>query len=112
MAEDTPIVAIDSAQDTIFTVLYDISIDATERMDTQDAARDLIISIQNVDLICLFKLYRRRFEHFTPTTSIMQKPTLDLIQVKSMLDYFLRFQATTRIAEDWKQSITTVVIKY
>ena len=92
LSRDTSIVAIDSVQETSVTVLYDISIDATERTDAQDAARDLIISIQNVYFICLLKLYRKLFGHCTPIISITQKPTLDMIQVKSMLDGFLRLQ--------------------
>ena len=40
----------------IDTVLYDLSIDRTEQTDT---VRELIISIQNVDLICLLKLYQK-----------------------------------------------------
>ena len=41
LSRDTSIAAIASAQDTIGTVLYDISIDAKERTDMQDATRDL-----------------------------------------------------------------------
>ena len=55
--------AIDSAQETVGTVLKDISIDAIRITDTQDAARNLIISKQSADFICLLKLYRKVYSH-------------------------------------------------
>eukprot|EP00794_Sanderia_malayensis_P012585 gene12585-13873_t len=105
LSRDTAIVAIDSFYETIGTVLYEVSNDGTEKTDTQDTARGLIAGIQNVDFVCLLKLYRKIFEHCTPIITVMQKPTLDPIQVRSMLDNFLRFLAELDFEEVWADTL-------
>ena len=58
-SRDTSIVAIDSFQQTINTVLYNLSIDTIAWNDAQDTVRQLFISIQNADFLYLLKLYRK-----------------------------------------------------
>ena len=105
LSRDTAIIAIDSFYENIGTVLYGISVDATEKTATQDTARGLIVSIQNVDFVCLLKLYRKIFEHCTPIITIMQKPTVDPIQVRSMLDDFLRYLAELDFERVWTDTL-------
>ena len=62
----------DSRYETIGTFLYEMSLNGTEKVDTKTTARSLRASIQNVDFICLLKLYRKIFEHCTPTMTTMQ----------------------------------------
>ena len=102
---DTASSAIDEYHEAIGTVLREISSDRAEKIDTQTTARGLVISIQNVDFICLLKLYRTIFDHCTPITTIMQKPTVDAVQLKSMLDDFLRFLAQLNFNQVWEDTL-------
>ena len=102
LSRDTAITVIDSCYETIGTVLYEISSNGIEKVDTQTTARGLLTSIQNVDFICLLKLYRKIFEHCTPIMTVMQKPTLDAVQLRSMLDDFQRFLAALNFDNIWE----------
>ena len=102
LSRDTAITVIDSCYETIGTVLYEISSNGIEKVDTQTTTRGLLTSIQNVDFICLLKLYKKIFEHCTPIVTVMQKPTLDAIQLRSMLDDFQRFLAALNFDNIWE----------
>lgn len=92
---DTAVVAVDSFYENIGTALYEIFFtNIKEKAETQAVARVLVLSIQNVNFLCLLKLYRKIFEHCTPIIKMMQKPTLDAVLVHSMLNDFQRFLAT------------------
>ena len=102
LSRDTAITAIDSCYETIGTVLYQMSSNGREKVDTQTTARGLLANIQNVDFLCLLKLYRKIFEHCTPIITVMQKPTLDAVQLRSMLDDFQRFLAALSFEDIWQ----------
>ena len=105
LSGDTASSAIDEYHEAIGTVLQEISSDRTENIDTQTTARGLVISIQNVNFIFLLKLYRTMFDHCTPITTIMQKPTVDAVQLKSMLNDFLCFLDQLNFDQVWEDQI-------
>ena len=105
LSRDTAVIAVDSFYETIGTALYEISTNSTEKAETQAMARGLVLSIQNVSFLCLLKLYRKIFEHCVPIITMMQKPTLDAVQVHSMLDDFQRFLAALDFDQIWKETL-------
>ena len=78
---------------------------STEKAKTQAMTRGLVLSIQNVSFLCLLKLYMKIFEHCAPIITMMQKPTLDAVQVRSMLDDFQRFLAALDFDQIWKETL-------
>jgi len=68
-------------------------------------ARGLVLSIHNINLLCLLKLYRKIFEHCAPIIKMMQKPTLDAVLVRSMLKDFQRFLATLGFEKIWTETL-------
>eukprot|EP00794_Sanderia_malayensis_P010108 gene10108-11143_t len=105
LSRDLAVSAIDSHYEAIGTVLNEISTNGTEKIDTQTTARGLVTNIQNVDFICLLKLYRKIFEHCTPIMKMMQKPSLDAVQLRTMLDDFLHFLTVLDFDQIWANTL-------
>ena len=97
--------AVDSFYETIGKALYKISTNSIEKSETQAMARGLVLSIQNISFLCLLKLYRKIFEHCAPIINMMQKPTLDAVKVRSMLDDFQRFLAALDFDQIWNVTL-------
>ena len=105
VSRDLAVSAIDSHYEAIGTVLDEISRNRTEKIDTQTTARGLVTNIQNVDFICLLKLYRKIFDHCTPIMKMMQKPSLDAVQLRTMLDDFLHFLTVLDFDQIWADTL-------
>ena len=102
---DLAVSATDFHYEAICTVLDEISTNRTEKIDTQTTARGLVTNIQNVNFICLLKLYRIIFDHCTPIMKMMQKPSLDAVQLRTMLDDFLRFLSVLDFHQIWADTL-------
>ena len=105
LSRDTAVIAVDSFYENIGTALYEISMNSKEKAETQAMARGLDFSIQNVNFLCFLKLYRKIFEHCAPIIKMMQKPTLDAVLVRSMLNDFKRFLATLEFEQIWTETL-------
>ena len=105
LSRDLAVSAIDFHYETIGSVLDEISTNRTEKIDTQTTARGLVTNIQNVDFICLLKLYRKIFDHCTPIMKMMQKPSLDAVQLRTMLDDFLHFLTVLDFDQIWADTL-------
>ena len=88
LSRDSAIRVIDNCYETIGTVLFEIANDRKEKAETQSFSRGLGIQIQAIEFIFMLKLYRKIFEYCTPMITVMQRPTLDPVIVKSMLNDF------------------------
>ena len=86
-------------------VLDEISTNRTEKIDTQTTARGLVTNIQNVDFIFLLKLYRKIFNHCTPIMKMIQKPSMDAVKRRTMLDDFLHFLAVLDFDKIWADTL-------
>ena len=107
LSRDTAVIAIDTFYETIGTALYEVSVNSREKAETQATARGLVSSIQNADFICFLKLYRKIFEHCSPIIVMMQKTTIDAVQVRSMLNDFQRFLASIDFDVIWNETLET-----
>ena len=105
LSRDTATSVIDSHYETIGAVLYEISRDQNEKADTQSTARGLGIQMQQVEFVFLLKLYRKIFEQCTPIMTIMQKPMLDAVQLRSMIDDFQRLLNDFNLDRIWEDTI-------
>ena len=105
LSRDSAISVIDSCYEAIGTVLYELSNNRNEKAETQTSARGLGIQMQQVEFVFLLKLYRKIFEHCTPIMTVMQKPTLDAIQLSSMLEDFQRFLRSFNFVQVWEATL-------
>eukprot|EP00795_Rhopilema_esculentum_P016293 gene16293-biopygen5543 len=105
LSRDTATSVIDIHYETIGAVLYEISRSRSEKADTQSTARGLCIQMQQVEFVFLLKLYRKIFEQCTPVMTIMQKPTLDAVQLRSMVDDFQRSLVSLNLDQVWEETI-------
>lgn len=87
---DTAVTAIDAHYEAIGNFLYGIVNDTNEKPETRATARGLGGHIQQVEFLYFLKLYRKLFEHCAPMITVMQRPTIDPIQLRSMLNDFQR----------------------
>ena len=104
-SRDSAINVIDSSYEAIGTVLYELANENKEKAETQSNARGLGIRIQEVEFVFLLKLYRKIFEYSTPIINTMQRPVLDAVMVKSMLDDFLAALAVFDYDQIWKDAL-------
>ena len=88
LSRDSAMRVIDNCYETFGTVLFEIANDRREKAETQSLSRGLRIQIQEIEFIFMLKLYRKLFEYCTPVISVMQRPALDPVIVKSMLNDF------------------------
>ena len=82
-----------------------MSHDPGEKAETQATARGLGTSIQRVDFVYFLKLYRQIFNYCTPIITVMQKPSLDAVQLRSMMDDFQRALADFKYAQVWDDAL-------
>ena len=88
LSRDTAIEAIDSSYEVIGTVLFEMALDGDEKSEIRTTARGLCTKIQHIKFVFLLKLYRKIFSFCAPIIKMMQKPTLDAVQLSSMLEDF------------------------
>ena len=107
LSRDTAIGVVDSWYETIGTVLFEMANNYIEKAETQATARGLCIQIQHVEFVFFLKLYRKLFDYCTPITVIMQKPTLDAIQLTSMLDDFQEMLHRFDLDQVWEDALAS-----
>lgn len=105
LSRDASVGVIDSCYEEIGTQFFVIMNDASEKASTQATARGLGIQMQHVEFVFLLKLYRKLFEHCTPVILAMQKPTLDPVQLKSMIEDFQRVLANVDLDRIWNDTL-------
>ena len=88
LSRDTALSVVDKWYKEIGAVLYGIAQDEREKTETQASARGLCVQIQHMEFVFLLKFYQKLFEYCTPIITVMQKPTLDAVQLSSMLSDF------------------------
>ena len=105
LSHDTAVIANDSFYETISTALYEVSVNTREKTETQAPWSGLVSSIKNADFISLLKLYRKMFWHCTPIIVMMQKTTIEAVQVCSMLNDFQCFLDSIDFDEIWNETL-------
>ena len=88
LSHDIALGVIDTWYEEIGSVLYEMACDVTEKAEIRATARGLCLQIQRVEFVFLLKLYRKIFDFCAPVIKTMQKPTIDAVQLSSMLDDF------------------------
>ena len=105
LSRDTALALLDKWYEEIGAVLYSIAEDPREKAETQATARGLCVQIQHVQFVFLLKFYRKLFEYCTPIITVMQKPTLDAVQLSSMLTDFQKILGDFRYDQIWEDTI-------
>ena len=105
LSRDTTLSVVDRWYEEIGAVLYSIAQDEREKTETQATARGLCVQIQHVEFVFLLKFYRKLFEHRTPIITVMQKPTLDAVQLSSMLSDFQEILENFNYEQIWEDTI-------
>ena len=72
---------MDTHYEEISSVLFEMARDPNKKAETHGMARGLCMKIQQIKFAFMLKLYRKIFEYCNPVIAIMQKPTLDPVQV-------------------------------
>ena len=68
-------------------------------------ARGLCVLIQQVEFVFFIKLYWKILDFCAPVIKTMQKPTLDAVQLSSMLDDFKNSLLQLDFNQIWEDSI-------
>eukprot|EP00794_Sanderia_malayensis_P002228 gene2228-2538_t len=105
LSRDTATSAVDTFYEEIGTVLFEITNEKTEKAEVQAMARGLGMQMQEVAFVYFLKLYRIIFEYCTPIITVMQKPTLDPVQLRSMLDDFQRVLENFNYKRVWQDTL-------
>ena len=103
LSRDSAIRVIVNCYGTIGTVLFEITNYRKEKAETQSLSRGLGIQMQEIEFI--FLLYRKLFKYCTPMITVMQRPTLDPVVVKSMLNDFQTALNHFDFNQIWEDSI-------
>ncbi|XP_065054458.1 zinc finger MYM-type protein 1-like isoform X1 [Rhopilema esculentum] len=105
LLRDAAIGVIDSLYETIGAVLYEMANDKDDKTETQVTARGLCLQIQHIEFVFLLKIYRKIFAHCAPIITVMQNPTLDAVQLSSMLEDFQRFLLNLDCNHIWEDAM-------
>ena len=105
LSRDSAISVIDSSYEAIGNALFVVATNREENSKIREKARKLVSRIQGIEFIFLLKLYRRIFEHCSPIMKVMQRPSLDVVQLKSMLNDFLRTLERFDLNQIWSESM-------
>ena len=84
----TAVTSIDTHYEAIGNFLFAIANNTNEKPETRATARVLGIHIQQIEFLYFLKLYRKLFDYCAPIIAVMQRPTIDPIQLRSMLNDF------------------------
>lgn len=106
LSRDASVGVIDSCYEEIGAQFFEIMNDANEKSTTKATARGLGMQMQHVEFVFLLKFYRKLFDFCTPVMVAMQKPTLDPIQLKSMIEDFQRALANVNLDKIWDDTLT------
>ena len=104
-SRDTAIGVLDAWYENIGTVLFEIANDNSEKSETQITARGLCIQVQQVEFIFFLKFYRKLFEYFTPVTTMMQKTSIDAVQISSMLEDLKAMLTAFDFGKIWEDTL-------
>ena len=105
LSRDTAISAIDTHHEAIGTAFYEISHDVKEKTETQANARGFGTQMQDVEFVYFLKLYRKIFELSTPIVTVMQKPSLDPVQLRSMINDFVNLLSSFNFSQVWEDTL-------
>ena len=105
LSRDTAVTAIDTHYEAIGHFLYDFLNNKNEKPETRATAKGLGIQIQQVEFLYFLKLYRKLFEYCAPIITVMQRPTIDPIQIRSMLIDFQRTLSRFDYHQIWEDTI-------
>ena len=105
LSRDTALTAIDSSYEELGSLFYAMSKDPKEKAETKATARGLCVQLQNVEFVFLLTFYRKLFDLCTPISLMMQKPTLDAVQVTSMLEDFDRALKRFDYQQIWEDTL-------
>ncbi|XP_065068262.1 uncharacterized protein LOC135693660 [Rhopilema esculentum] len=102
---DTAISTIDTHYKATGTAFYEISHDVKEKTGTQANARGFGTQMQDVEFVYFLKLYRKIFELSTPIVTLMQKPPLDPVQLRSMMNDFVNILSSFNFSQVWEDTL-------
>ena len=105
LSRDTAVTAIDTHYEAIGNFLFAIANDTNEKPETRATARGLGIHIQQIEFLYFLKLYRKLFDYCSPIITVMQRPTIDPIQLRSMLNDFQRTLSRFDYHQVWEDSV-------
>ena len=105
LSRDTALMAVDSSYEELGSSFYDMSRDANEKAETEATAQGLCVQMQHVEFVFFLKYYRQLFDLCSPIISMMQKPTLDAVQVTSMISDFDEQMRQLNYDEIWEDTI-------
>ena len=106
LSRDSAISVIDTSYEEIGNALFFVANNTEENGKTRKKAKKLIPAIQNIQFIFLLKVYRKIFEHCSPIVLLTQKPTFDVVQLKSMLSDFLTVINKFDLSQIWRESLS------
>ena len=106
LSRDSAISVIDSSYEEIGNALFFVANNTEENGKTRKKAKKLIPAIQEIQFIFLLKVYRKIFEHCLPIVLLTQKPTFDVVQLKSMLSDFLTVLNKFDLSQIWRESLS------
>eukprot|EP00795_Rhopilema_esculentum_P014844 gene14844-biopygen4545 len=105
LSRDSALTAIDSSYEELGSLFYAMSKDPKEKAETKATASGFCVQVQNVEFVFLLTFYRKLFDLCTPISLMMQKPTMDAVQVTSMLEDFDRALKRFDYQQIWEDTL-------